>query len=148
VKLRRSVELNPNLKGRIVFWGAVMDSVLGALYRACDVVILPSLSGETTSLVLQEAILLEKPFITSLVGGVYDYLLDGFWGFYVPPGDVRALAESLGKAYKLLAENQKFIRRKVRENKEKLLKTRSSEHIILRTIQTYYEAINNYYAEK
>ncbi|MEM2078851.1 MAG: glycosyltransferase family 4 protein [Thermosphaera sp.] len=148
VKLRRSVELNPNLKGRIMFWGAVTDSVLGALYRACDVVILPSLSGETTSLVLQEAILLEKPFITSLVGGVYDYLLDGFWGFYVPPGDVRALVESLGKAYKLLAENQKFIRRKVRENKEKLLKTRSSEHIILRTIQTYYEAINNYYAEK
>ncbi|MEM4005533.1 MAG: glycosyltransferase family 4 protein [Desulfurococcaceae archaeon] len=147
VKLRRSVELNPNLKGRIMFWGAVTDSVLGALYRACDVVVLPSLSGETTSLVLQEAILLEKQFIASLVSGVYDYLLDGFWGFYVPPGDVRALAESLGKAYKLLTENQKFIRKKVRENKEKLLKTRSSEHIILRTIQTYYKAINNY-AEK
>ncbi|MEM4620092.1 MAG: glycosyltransferase family 4 protein [Desulfurococcaceae archaeon] len=147
-RLRRDVELKPNLKERVMFWGAVVDSVLGALYRACDVVILPSLSGETTSLVLQEAILLEKPFITSLVGGVYDYLLDGFWGIYVPPGDVRALAESLGKAYKLLAENQKYIRKKVRENKEKLLKTRSSEYITLRTIQTYYEVINNYYAEK
>ncbi|MEM4894715.1 MAG: glycosyltransferase family 4 protein [Desulfurococcaceae archaeon] len=142
-KLKRYVEFNSNLKGKVIFWGTVADNVLSALYRASDVVVLPSLSGETTSLVLQEAILMEKPFIASLAGGIYDYLLDGFWGFYVPPGDTRALAESLGKIYKLLAEDQKLVSKKVSENREKLLKTRSSENIVLKTIQTYYKAMND-----
>ncbi|MEM4763193.1 MAG: hypothetical protein QXH78_04090, partial [Desulfurococcaceae archaeon] len=63
--------------------------------------------------------------------------------FYVPPGDTRALAESLGKIYKLLAEDQKLVSKKVSENREKLLKTRSSENIVLKTIQTYYKAMND-----
>lgn len=141
--LEKEIRSNSTLNGKVKLWGVVPDSILGALYRASDVVVLPSLSGETTSLVLQEAIFFEKPFVASLVGGIRDYFVEGFWGFYVPPGDPQAIARSLGKIYKLVIENRGLIRERVQENKERLIKIHSSENIIKRTLQIYNEVLSN-----
>ncbi|MEM0054068.1 MAG: glycosyltransferase family 4 protein [Nitrososphaeria archaeon] len=142
--LKEMIAANLNLKERVIFWGTVSDIFLGTLYEASDIVILPSLSGETTSLVLREAIYFMRPFIASLTGGIQDYLLEGFWGFYVPPGDALALAKSLGKMYNLIIRNQAFVQKRVYENRERLLRTYSSESIISKTLQVYNEVLSNW----
>ncbi|MEM3872433.1 MAG: glycosyltransferase family 4 protein [Nitrososphaeria archaeon] len=138
--LRIIASTSSELKEKVIFWGAVSDKVLGAIYKAADVVVLPSLSGEVAPFVIQEAIFFEKPFVASLVGGILDYVMDHFWGFYVPPKDMIILARTLGSVYKLLTKNPNFVLEKVRENKRKLLCTHSKEHIIFKTIITYVDA--------
>ncbi|MEM1830906.1 MAG: glycosyltransferase family 4 protein [Desulfurococcaceae archaeon] len=141
--LRKIVSTNSELREKVIFWGAVRDDVLGALYRASDVVVLPSLSGEVAPFVIQEAIALEKPFIASIVGGIWDYITEKYWGFYIPPGDVIMLANSLGKLYALLTEKPGLVREMVRNNKEKLLNACSEPYIVLKTIGVYLDAIRN-----
>ncbi|MEM1510411.1 MAG: glycosyltransferase family 4 protein [Thermofilaceae archaeon] len=141
--IRKMITVNPNLQERVMLLGTVSDDVLRALYKASDVVVLPSISGETTSLVIQEAIFFEKPFIASLIGGIRDYVLDGFWGFYIPPGDVLALEKSLNKIYNLITKKPSFVQKKLQQNRERLLQTRSSENVISKVLQVYNEVVSN-----
>ncbi len=130
-KLTRKLGIENHVK----FLGVVSQTVLNTLYAACDVVVIPSLSGETTSLVTQEAIVNEKPFIASVVGGIIEYKQMGIWGVYIEPGDYIAIARGLASIYKTAYE----IRNKLKENKRKLLEKFSIEKMVARTIGVYNE---------
>jgi glycosyltransferase involved in cell wall biosynthesis len=82
---------------RVRFLGFVNQSGLPAVYRACDVLVLPS-GYEPFGLVVNEAMLCGLPAIVSdRVGARYDLVSESKTGFVFPCGDVNALASILRK---------------------------------------------------
>jgi glycosyltransferase involved in cell wall biosynthesis len=67
---------------------------IGAVLRALDVFVFPSLEEGLGSAVL-EALLLGKPTIASRVGGIPEVIQDGENGLLVEPADPRALGEAI-----------------------------------------------------
>ena len=83
--------------GRVTFAGTVADEELTALYHACDVFVLPSVTrAEAFGMVQIEAMACGKPVVsTSVPSGVpwVNQHLES--GLIVPPGDADALAGAL-----------------------------------------------------
>lgn len=81
---------------RVRFIGRVQDDTLPDVYRAADVLILPSTDrSEAFGLVLLEAQACGVPVIASDLPGVRTALENGTTGFLVPPGDVAALSSAI-----------------------------------------------------
>ena len=80
--------------GRVTFTGALSEPI--DAYRAADVVLLPSLGGDTMPATLIEAGLCGLPSIATPIGAIEEIVLDRT-GFIVPPGDSHALAGAIGK---------------------------------------------------
>ena len=81
------------------FLGSVDDDELAALYRACDVFVLPSVTRQEAFGVVQlEAMAAGKPVVSTDLGtGVGWVNRDGETGYVVPPRDPRALREALAR---------------------------------------------------
>jgi rhamnosyl/mannosyltransferase len=86
-----------DLGDRVKFLGEVDDTELAALYRACDVFVLPSTTRQEAFGVVQiEAMARGKPVVSTDLGtGTAWVNQHGQNGFVVPPGDARALADAL-----------------------------------------------------
>ncbi len=84
-------------EGRVEFAGEVDTDTLAALYQACDVFVLPSVTrAEAFGMVQVEAMACRKPVIsTALPSGVPWVNQHGETGLVVPPGDVMALKNAL-----------------------------------------------------
>ena len=85
------------IASRVKFLGAVPDQELAALYRGCDVFVLPSVTRQEAFGVVQlEAMAASKPVISTDVGtGVGWVNRNGETGYVVPPRDPVALREAL-----------------------------------------------------
>jgi glycosyltransferase involved in cell wall biosynthesis len=85
------------LDDRVAFAGEVPHDELAALYHACDMFVLPSVTrAEAFGYVQLEAMSCAKPVIsTRLPSGVPWVNRDGETGITVPPGDVAALREAV-----------------------------------------------------
>lgn len=100
--LRPSLERQAAANGlseRVRFAGEVDERELAALYQACDVFALPSITRQETFGVVQlEAMTRGKPVVsTRLQTGVDWVNRDGETGVVVPPGDVDALAAAIDR---------------------------------------------------
>ena len=89
--LTRSVR-EAGLEDRVYFAGYRED--VSPWYRACDVVVMPSLR-EGMPLAALEAMAFAKPVIASNVGGIPEVVLDGVTGLLVHPADPSALAGAI-----------------------------------------------------
>jgi len=89
--LRRQVD-RLNLQDNVYFLGATSD-VRPAL-SASDVMLLVS-AAETFSMAMLEAMAMELPVITTLVGGASEAIVDGENGFLVHPNSVAELTASI-----------------------------------------------------
>ena len=116
--LRRIGQRNPDVWGLIVGDGPLRAAVddyrhahdipcatagfqnqqrIAATYAAADALVLPSTSGETWGLVVNEAMACGLPVIVSdQVGCAPDLVVEDETGFTYPCGDVAALAECVG----------------------------------------------------
>jgi rhamnosyl/mannosyltransferase len=85
------------LSARVQFVGDVDEPTLTALYRACDVFVLPSVTrAEAFGMVQLEAMACGKPVISTLLpSGVPWVNRDGETGLVVPPFDVEGLRLAL-----------------------------------------------------
>ena len=85
------------LGSRVHFPGEVPHDELAALYHACDVFVLPSITrAEAFGYVQLEAMACGKPVVSTTVpSGVPWVNRDGETGLTVPPGDADALARAL-----------------------------------------------------
>ncbi len=75
--------------------GKVSDPVKDALLREADLLVAPSLGGESFGMVLTEAFAAGTPVIASDIPGYRDVVAHGVEGLLVGPGDAGALAQSL-----------------------------------------------------
>lgn len=80
------------LEGSVVFTGVRTD--MAAVYRAADVVLLPSLV-ENLPTVLIEAGAAGRPAVATTVGGIPEIVLDGVTGLLCLPADPAAMAERI-----------------------------------------------------
>lgn len=83
-----------NLESRIRFAGLVPHVV--DFLRAADAFVFPTLD-DSFGISLVEAMACELPVVSSPVGGIRDFLVDGVNGFLAPAGDANALADALGR---------------------------------------------------
>ena len=86
-----------NVNGRVRFAGEVPHDELRALYHACDIFVLPSVTAaEAFGYVQLEAMACGKPVVSTRVpSGVPWVNRHGETGLTVPPGDERALADAI-----------------------------------------------------
>jgi glycosyltransferase involved in cell wall biosynthesis len=80
------------------FSGFLNQNAIARAYGAADCLVLPSAGEETWGLVVNEAMAAGLPaIVTDQVGCAPDLIVDGQTGFTYPSGDVRRLAESIGR---------------------------------------------------
>ncbi len=82
---------------QIVFHGAVFGEDKARLLAACDAVAVPSVYPEIFGIVVVEAYAYGKPVLAARSGGLPELVADGETGWLVPPRDVDALAEAVGR---------------------------------------------------
>ena len=75
--------------------GKVDDATKVAALRQADVLVAPSLGGESFGMVLTEAFAAGTPVVASDIAGYRDVVHDGVDGVLVPKADATALAEAL-----------------------------------------------------
>ncbi|MEK6851030.1 MAG: glycosyltransferase family 4 protein, partial [Candidatus Thermoplasmatota archaeon] len=95
---RRYYEGLPGLAGasaRFHLLGEVSPERLRSLYRAADVVAVPSVWAEPAPMTAIEAMAHGLPVVASRIGGLPTLVPEGKAGILVPPDDVEALAEAL-----------------------------------------------------
>jgi glycosyltransferase involved in cell wall biosynthesis len=88
---RRVAELN--LTAAVVFAGVRAD--MPRVYRAADLVLLPSTHGENLPTVLMEAAAAGRAVAASRAGGIPDIVRDGATGLLFEPGNTPALAATV-----------------------------------------------------
>jgi phosphatidylinositol alpha-mannosyltransferase len=95
---RRAVDrLEPALRARVTMLGTVSHAELPPYHVACDLLLAPSLGGESFGYVLVEAMAAGLPVVASRIPGYDEVVQDGQEGFLVPPGDPRAAADAAAK---------------------------------------------------
>jgi len=82
------------LEDNIKLLGLYPHKEMPSIYRSADIVIIPSIGCEGTSLSCLEAMACEKPVVATRVGGLPDIVIDGFNGFLCYP-DPESLAEKI-----------------------------------------------------
>jgi glycosyltransferase involved in cell wall biosynthesis len=88
-------DVAPPPGGDVHVLGSVPQPTLFALYRAADVVVVPSVWPEPLSRVLLESMRLGRAVVASRVGGSAELVEDGVTGVLVERGDPEALARAV-----------------------------------------------------
>lgn len=83
------------------------------LLAGIDVLVAPALWHEAFGLTVREALAAGRPVLVSQVGGLQDAVVDGVQGHVLPPGDVGAWANAIGK----LAGDPAAVRRLARSTR-------------------------------
>jgi len=101
-----------DLEREVTFHGFVSAGTLAALYRNCDVFVLPAVvdaKGDTEGLgvVLIEAMSYRRPVVASNLGGIVDIVIHEQNGLLVPPQGPEALAAAV---HRIIADPE-FARR-------------------------------------
>ena len=124
---------------RVRFLGRVMDDELAAVYAACDVFALPSVSRlEAFGIAALEAMATGKPVVVSDIPGVREVIEDGREGLLADPVNPQDLAE---KILKLVADPD--ARRDMgRRGREKVLAEFSIERVTDR-IEALYRSVSS-----
>lgn len=108
------------------FVGFQSQETVGRYLAAADVLVLPSVFGETWGLVVNEALQFGLPAIVSdRVGCAPDLIISGQTGEIFPAGDVVALADRLGQMSRALAAGEAC---RYRQACERLIATHTLQH--------------------
>jgi len=109
------------LSERVRFTGWLSRQEMQDRYQACSVTVMPSVWPEPFGQVGLEGMLYCKPAVAFDVGGISDWLEDGFNGFLVQTRDIDGLARQID----LLLGNP-ALARQLGENGRKMVRTRYS----------------------
>ena len=86
---------DPDLMKHIDVLGKVSDSILWRQLAEADLLVAPSLAGESFGMVLIEAMAAGTGVVASAIAGYSDVVTNGVDGILVPPADPQALGEEL-----------------------------------------------------
>jgi phosphatidyl-myo-inositol alpha-mannosyltransferase len=90
---------DPSVARHIDARGHVSDDELWQALGEADILVAPSLAGESFGMILTEAFAAGTPVIASDIAGYADVVTDGVDGVLVPPADAQRLAEELQGMY-------------------------------------------------
>jgi phosphatidylinositol alpha-mannosyltransferase len=90
---------HPELEDHLDLHGRVSNEELWQQLHDADVLVAPSLSGESFGMILTEAFAAGTPVIASEIAGYSDVVTNNHDGILVPPADPQALAEELQRAH-------------------------------------------------
>lgn len=91
---------------RIILKGKFHPDERDLIYSYIDYLIIPSISGESFSLVAREALIRNIPVIASDIGALSEVILPGKNGFLFQPGNINSLYKILSKI--ILSPSYKF----------------------------------------
>lgn len=94
----QEVEQN-HLEEIVTYLGEQSHQELVRLYSALDIFVFPTLLEESLGLVGLEAMACSVPVAGSDIGALADYIRPGYNGYLFPPGDAKALAQTLHTHY-------------------------------------------------
>ena len=117
---------------RVRFLGYVRGEALSYLYRAVDLVLVPSLY-EPFGLVALEAMLAGRPVVAAASGGLREIVRSEKDGLLVPPGDAPALADAIVR----LAEDPELRARLGERAGEEAVREHAWSEIATRTVDVY-----------
>ncbi|NQY87009.1 MAG: glycosyltransferase family 4 protein [Colwellia sp.] len=127
---------NSGMAERIILTGFRND--VPAISKACDLLILPSLSKEGLTRTVLESLSNGTPVVTSANDGVLETIEDGVNGYLVPIGDASAIAEKIRILYqdketlaKLASNSTDVIKDKMSHNKTVMLMEEYFQKMIL-----------------
>ena len=120
----------------VVKWLGHVDD-MPALFRAVDVVVLPTSYGEGLPRGLIEAGACGRPLITTDSPGCREVVADGSNGFLIPLRDAAALAQAIAKLHDDPAQRQNM----GRAARVKVMQEFDEEIVIRRTLAVYQELL-------
>lgn len=124
-----------NLEDRVITHPPVSHDEMPRFFAAADGVVLPS--QEYFSIVMLEAMLLERPLIASIHGGSRDIIEDGVNGFLVDHNDVDQLAEATLRMVAMDEEAQRGVGEQARQT---ILEGYTWDRIGHRLLSIYHES--------
>jgi glycosyltransferase involved in cell wall biosynthesis len=126
------------LANDVEFRGTVAPQYLPAIYRSCDVFVLPSV-GEGLGLVLVEALLCGKPVVATSGGGATDVVTDDETGLLVPQRSALALADAIER----LCDNPALAARLAASGKARAQQRFTSDAIAAQFLEVYRSLTQN-----
>ncbi len=120
------------LEERIRFIGAQTMRDMAAEYARCAFLVLPS-RQETASVVIQEAMAVGRPVVATRVGGAPYTIEHGRTGLLADYGDVRGLADQMGR----LLSDEALCRRMGEAARAEALRRFQADVVARQTLQVY-----------
>ena len=126
---------NSGMANRIILTGFRSD--VPAIAKACDLLILPSLSKEGLTRTVLESLSNGTPVVTSANDGVLESIENGVNGYIVPIGDASAIAEKIRMLY-----NDKTTLAKLTCNATNVIKDKMSHTKTVINMEEYFLSLN------
>ncbi len=98
------IYVDKRIKNNVVILDGVGTHILPRLYASCDVFCSPATGAESFGIVLLEAMASGKPIVATDIPGYRQVMTHGEEGYFCPPCDHPALAQTL---IKMLSDRQK-----------------------------------------
>jgi len=125
---------NSGMSERIIQPGFRND--VPALAKACDLLVLPSLSKEGLTRTVLESLSNDTPVVSSANDGVLETLENGVNGFIVPIGDASALAQKI----RMLSQDSETLA-KLSANASEVIKNKMSHQKTVQDMEAYFQKI-------
>ena len=123
------------LKDYVILTGYQPDPAL--YYKAMDVVVLPSYSGEATSQVLPQAMLMGKPVISTEIGGLSEVVIHNRTGLIIPAKN----SLEIFNAIKDLYEDNELRNKLAEQGRVHALNNFTFEKMIKTTETVYHDVV-------
>ena len=116
------------------------NGAVRAAWERCLVGVIPSVWAEPFGIVALEAMAAGRAVVASATGGLADIVRDGVTGLVVPPGDVTALADALGRLIK-----EPALRERLGDGaRERVAQYRAST-VVPRIVSVYHIAVEEHH---
>jgi len=134
-KFAQQLTLTKGLSDKVRFLGWIAEDELSQWYQRATLVVVPSFCPEVFGRVGPEAMAHGCPVVAFDVGGISDWLQDGWNGFLVPVENVAQLAEKIGT----LLNNEGLANRMGQQGRE-MVRQKYNKTIILEKLLAAYRA--------
>ncbi|MFT7006443.1 MAG: glycosyltransferase involved in cell wall biosynthesis [Colwellia sp.] len=125
---------NSGMSERIILTGFRND--VPAIAKACDLLILPSLSKEGLTRTVLESLSNGTPVVSSANDGVVETIENGFNGYLVPIGNASAIADKI----RMLYQDRKTLA-KLANNATAIIKDKMSHHKTVTIMEQYFKEV-------
>jgi glycosyltransferase involved in cell wall biosynthesis len=134
-KLRQEIQ-KLNLNQAVHFYGFTKQ--IANVMQAIDCLVLPCIWREAFGLVLCEAMVCQKPVITTTTGAQAEVVADGESGLLVPGGS----AEALAKALETILRDETLAERMGQKGRQTVLKRFTLEQMAANTAECFYSVVS------